>query len=170
MSFIKNKNIINSGGAIIAGNNVFGGNIISTNKLVVGPDSNFFYGKTLEGDLANVKNVITPIVNVSPIDNFLGNISVNNLQVINYGVVTNGVIYNFQSSNCSIEVLNTNQLFNNKATFNQVCGNVIQSNTNCTNQLVAYNSTITNSLNKYLTTENGNIGTLNTVNGNINIL
>ncbi len=171
MSFIKNKNVINKGNALINTNNVFGGNIIGTSKLTFDIQTNFFTGKSLDNELSNIKtNIITPIININPVDINYGNVCMNNLKVINYGVVTNGVIYNFQSANSAIETLCTNQLFNNKGTFQQVCGNVIQSNTSCTNQLVAYNSTITNSLNKCLITDQANINNMDCVNGNINIL
>ena len=171
MSFIKNKNLIkNTGNALINTNNVFGGNIISTNSATFDIQTNFFTGKSLDNEFVNIKNIGTPIININPIDTTLGNIGINNLKVINYGVVTNGVIYNFQSANCAIETLSSNQIFNNKGIFQQVCANVIQNNTMCTNQLIAHNSTITNSLNKCLTSESANVNHLSTVNGNINIL
>ncbi len=170
MSFIKNKNVINTGNAAIRGNNVFGGNIISTNQLNVQLDTNFFYGKSLESDLLNVKSTFVPVVNIAPIETQLGNLSVNNLRVINYGVVSNGIIYNFQSANCAIDVLNTNQIYNQKGTFQQICGNVIQSQALCTNQMIAYQSTLTNIINKSIVSECGNINQLTTINGNINIM
>lgn len=171
MSFIKNKNLIkNANNALISTNNVFGGNIISTNSATFDIQTNFFGGKSLDNELTNIKNIGTPIVNINPVDTTFGNICINNLKVINYGVVTNGIIYNFQSSNCAIETLNSNQIFNNKGTFQQLCANVIQSNTTCTNQLIAYNSTITNSLSKCFTSESANINDLKAVTGNINIL
>ncbi len=170
MSFIKNKNVINSGNAIITGNNVFGGNIIGTNSVSVSVDANFLYGKTFESDFANIKSVTTPIVNISPIDSQFGNICMTNLKVINYGVFTNGAIYNFQSANCAIELLKTNQSYHQKGVFQQICGNVIQCNTICSNEAVSYQSTLTNITNKCLKSETANISNLTTINGNINIL
>lgn len=171
MSFIKNKNLIkNTGNALINTNNVFGGNIISTNALTFDIQTNFFTGKSLENEFSKIKNIGTPIVNINSVDTTFGNICINNLKVINYGVVTNGIIYNFQSSNCAVETLCSNQIFNNKGTFQQVCANVIQSNTFCTNQLISSNSTITNSLNKCLISENANVNNLIATNGNINLL
>ncbi len=171
MSFVKNKNIIkNSGNALINTNNVFGGNIIGTSQLNIDLNTNFFVGKSLDNELSNIKNIVTPVININPIDTTFGNVCVNNLKVINYGVVTNGVIYNFQSANCAIDVLNTNQIFNNKGVFQQVCGNVIQSNTNYTNNLLAHNGTITHSTHKCLVAESANLNIMNTINGNITTL
>ncbi len=169
MSFIKksNKTIISSGNSVINTNNVFGGNIIGSSVLNFDVNTKFFLGKSLDNELSNIKNIGTPIININPIDSQFGNICMTNLKVINYGVVTNGVIYNFQSANCAIEVLNSNQIYNNKGTFQQICGNIIQSNTFCTNELISYNSTMTNSTHKCLITENANITNLSCLNGNI---
>ncbi len=169
MSFIKNRNIINSGNAVIAGNNVFGGNIISTNTIGTSIDVTFT-NKNFDTDLSKIKTIGIPMINISPLDSQFGNICVNNLKVINYGVVTNGIIYNFQSSNCAIDVLSSNQIYNQKGTFQQVCGNIIQSYTSCSNEFIGNNCVLANITNKCMQSENGTINNLSTIYGNINTI